>query len=1325
MKKFVSIILSILLVMLSCFSPAFAGEEAEELVINELGSATLSNTSLDTAVTLDGSPTAKWLTKGTGGWPSVTINADLSAYDYLNVQLYSPKATDDTIGISFRTTVNFTASPTLIDWEGWKTLQIPLSAYAGLKEAGVITYFDLWDQGWNYTYGDAIAGSDKNGSLNIGRIWLSKEAADDGGYVLKESDEVVRSCVADEENKYNGNSTVKWNTTGSGSQVTIDVTDDITAFNTVNLEIYSPKVTDDTIGIHFYASEPKDYATKVIKVDWEGWKLLQISFSEFSPSYSSSINLATVYSFQLWDHGWGYNFGNAVSGSDMAGSLNLGKIWLSNEEVALEDEIVIADGSLPFRGGTCEVDNTQTIDGKSTVKWNTTGNESQVVYNVGKNLSAVSVLNMEIYSPKATDDTIGVHFKSPSNQTYSLKIDWSGWKKVQIPLSAWSSLNASAVTNFELWDYGWNYTYGDTHANSDKNGSLNIGKIWLDNSEIETPDEPDTPPSEPDEPVVPDEPEDDETAGEYTIAKYDSGYAFGGKLSKDTQNVYEQDASAKWDVRAGNNFGYNVLDCNFNDYAYVYATVYSPKATGSIIMFQYLFDGTGYAVSNIPLNFEGWKTLAFPISEIGIGTNKVKAFNIYNNGWTNKIEGIEYVNFERIWLSKYDISKCEIIEESLVDGYNRVSPVDFEAFVKTTSKLDAEVAPEVILKSESGKTVETSYEIKGSKLTLKATETLDYGESYTLTVNNITDKNGNSCSYSADFSTHSKAITALTPELKEAGGKITAVSTATNPTSGANDALIWICEYSKDGGLVNSVCETVSVESGKDAELKAELTMKSSENKVEAFVTDSTGRPVVPFVAVYGKEHYAITPSVGGTNELTIDSESVSCYGVEADVSLKSKFESPVVAYVKSSDGKVVYAKAAMTDADGKASFDALLSADALTSGKYTFSVYAENSANNPGFEFYFADSGERSSVFGSVSKATTVSAIESAISENCKAFNYSAEFMQTGKTAKFLAEVINANKTADFEALCEIMDKALSLRTEINTCDWNKLPEIIEENYNLLLCSGLKADFSRLSSDQKSKVAKKLKENTPYELFSDFKDDLDGFIDDVKSGSAGGSSAGGGGGGGKGGSSYSVPVAGGVSSNPAINPNLPFDDLGSASWAQDSIIKLYNEGVISPSADRKFRPDDTVTREEFTKLVCAAFNLEDSSALCSFSDVSADAWYYMYIASMSSKGIITGYGETFGTGNTITREDMAVISLRSLEYLGMGLDSGVYASFADEADVSSYAVDAVYALKNAGIINGMGNGSFVPKSNATRAQAAKIICGLMELAVKEAVHNG
>ncbi len=202
----------------------------------------------------------------------------------------------------------------------------------------------------------------------------------------------------------------------------------------------------------------------------------------------------------------------------------------------------------------------------------------------------------------------------------------------------------------------------------------------------------------------------------------------------------------------------------------------------------------------------------------------------------------------------------------------------------------------------------------------------------------------------------------------------------------------------------------------------------------------------------------------------------------------------------------------------------------------------------------------------------------------------------------------------------------------------------------------------------------------------------------------------GGGGGGSLGGGSKepetpydSIEITGKEEENTNIEETLK--DMSSEHWAYEAVKTLSNAGVINGFEDGTFRPEDAVTREQFIKMLVSAFNMISENAECNYSDVPKDAWYYASVAIATEKGITKGYGSAFGTGTSITREDAAVMIYRIIEAQAAEADS-----FSDDSLISSYAKDAVYALAGNGVINGMGDGTFAPKSNLTRAQAAQII---------------
>jgi len=175
------------------------------------------------------------------------------------------------------------------------------------------------------------------------------------------------------------------------------------------------------------------------------------------------------------------------------------------------------------------------------------------------------------------------------------------------------------------------------------------------------------------------------------------------------------------------------------------------------------------------------------------------------------------------------------------------------------------------------------------------------------------------------------------------------------------------------------------------------------------------------------------------------------------------------------------------------------------------------------------------------------------------------------------------------------------------------------------------------------------------------------------------------------------------------------FNDMMGYEWALEAVSYLAEKNVIVGDPNGNFAPNRNVTREEFVKMAVVAFGLYDENAGCLFDDVSVEHWAYKYIASAVQKGVLKGVGENrFGTGQPISREDIAVILVRIAEAKGFIVESAE-PEFADVDNISAYAREAVGKLKAQGIIHGYGDNTFRGKANATRAEAAQIIFGLMK----------
>ena len=97
--------------------------------------------------------------------------------------------------------------------------------------------------------------------------------------------------------------------------------------------------------------------------------------------------------------------------------------------------------------------------------------------------------------------------------------------------------------------------------------------------------------------------------------------------------------------------------------------------------------------------------------------------------------------------------------------------------------------------------------------------------------------------------------------------------------------------------------------------------------------------------------------------------------------------------------------------------------------------------------------------------------------------------------------------------------------------------------------------------------------------------------------------------------------------------------------WAKEAIIELSERGVVNGFEDGTFRPNESVTREQFSKILVEALELKEKNTDVEFVDISDDRWSHKYIQ-IASK-YLTGYKNNdelyFKPTESSVREDVAV----------------------------------------------------------------------------------
>ncbi|CEO35601.1 glucan endo-1 [[Clostridium] sordellii] len=186
-------------------------------------------------------------------------------------------------------------------------------------------------------------------------------------------------------------------------------------------------------------------------------------------------------------------------------------------------------------------------------------------------------------------------------------------------------------------------------------------------------------------------------------------------------------------------------------------------------------------------------------------------------------------------------------------------------------------------------------------------------------------------------------------------------------------------------------------------------------------------------------------------------------------------------------------------------------------------------------------------------------------------------------------------------------------------------------------------------------------------------------------------------------------------------NPNL--NDI-SQHWAKKEINQFISSGYVNGYEDGTFRPDNSITRAEFVKLVNKYFGFNNKEDI-KFSDINTNDWYYNDICIASKSGYINGYEDkTFKPNKTITREEVSkiLISIKNKQ-------DNVYDKlnkYPDKNKISNWAKPYVEGAIEQGYLKGNDLGFLNPTNNITRAESITILSRVAKEkpAIKKEVKN-
>lgn len=197
--------------------------------------------------------------------------------------------------------------------------------------------------------------------------------------------------------------------------------------------------------------------------------------------------------------------------------------------------------------------------------------------------------------------------------------------------------------------------------------------------------------------------------------------------------------------------------------------------------------------------------------------------------------------------------------------------------------------------------------------------------------------------------------------------------------------------------------------------------------------------------------------------------------------------------------------------------------------------------------------------------------------------------------------------------------------------------------------------------------------------------------------------------------------------------------------WGRRNLEAMFSKGImITEPGTNRFGTDLNITRGEFVTMLVKALNIPINAGPytrqglvlmpvnSSFDDIRPGMgdyfWQHEYLETAARAGIIQGMQPgLFMPNEQLTREQAAVLIARATEAklartpeIAM---TQLTKSFTDASSVEYYALQAVAAINQTGIVVGKQNDpndvsrgfSFLPKNNLTRAEASTIAVRLMQ----------
>ena len=170
------------------------------------------------------------------------------------------------------------------------------------------------------------------------------------------------------------------------------------------------------------------------------------------------------------------------------------------------------------------------------------------------------------------------------------------------------------------------------------------------------------------------------------------------------------------------------------------------------------------------------------------------------------------------------------------------------------------------------------------------------------------------------------------------------------------------------------------------------------------------------------------------------------------------------------------------------------------------------------------------------------------------------------------------------------------------------------------------------------------------------------------------------------------------------------YTDVKSDHWAFDAISKWSKEEVLLGYKDGTFKPENYITKAEFSSILVRLFEFVKTTDLSKYKDVKFEDWYYENMSKALASGVITeDTATTLRPGGLVTRQE-ATVMLNSVlkEVAKNGIEE--IKKYTDYDEIGDYAEKDVEAFVESTRLVGYTDGSIKPVKPITRAEVTALL---------------